>query len=53
MANVILESLECFSSVLVLMCRDSKSAFCKWPWILNFSKWILVVDTTQICSPYC
>ena len=33
----------------VLIHRHSKSSLCKWPWILNWSKWVLLVDiSTQI-----
>ena len=44
MANVMLELLDGFSLVLVLMYRYSISTFNKWLKILNMRKWILVVD---------
>ena len=42
MANVVLEIIDGFSSECVLMYGIQSPRFCRWHWILNWSKWILV-----------
>ena len=52
MTSVLFEILNGFSSIWVLMYWHSSPRFCKWLWIWNWSKWIIVVDIlTQFWSP--